>query len=189
MTLFGKLIAGLLIIGGAGGAAYYFTSQSEVEVGQNEMPIVENEVPIATTSTEGKKMAFSKFMQTDRGSYTCEVNQNYNGATTKGTVYLDNGMMRADFATSVAGQNLTSSVVLKDGYSYTWTSMSPTGFKVRVPTEEEVAGSNATATSDGRNGTIGFNTDQIGDYNCITASVDASRFTLPATVTFTEIKR
>ena len=136
------------------------------------------------------KMAFSQFMKTDKGSYVCEVNQRVGGVTSKGKVYLSKGNIRGDFATSAAGQNITSSMVMKDGYSYTWTSMSSTmGFKVKLPTEAEATTGASNQGSASAQASYAWNGDTIGDYSCEVAVVEDSRFALPATINFTEVTR
>lgn len=194
MTLFGKIIAGFLIIGGVGTAAYFMkdssSSPASLTASTSEQFALEEQVEEMVVSTgtptsSSKKMAFSQFMKTDKGSYVCEVNQNVGGISTKGKIYLSNGKVRGEFATNAAGQNIISSMVIKDGYSYTWTSMSSTmGFKVKLPSEVEV-NQNSSSTQ----GSYAWNADTIGDYSCEVIAVDESRFTVPVAITFTEVNR
>ena len=183
MTLFGKIIASVLIIGGVS-AAVYFIRPSDT-LSQEEVTVAEE--TSSTTPVNGKKMAFSQFMKSDTGSYMCEVNQYVGDAQTKGTVYLDNGKVRGEFTASVAGQNSSVTMIIRDGYTYTWSSLAATaGSKVKLPTEAEITtAQNATGTQ----GTYQASFDTIGDYSCVAQTVEESKFALPATVTFAEVAR
>ena len=174
MTLFGKTIVGiiLIIIGGVG---YYFYSTPKVE-------------PVTTTSNEevvpvqtGKKMAFSQLVA-QNGTYKCTVNQYVGDIESKGTVYMNKGLLRAEFATAVANQKIDTTMILRDGYTYTWTSLTPTlGFKSKTITETN------TSTTTTTSGTYSWNADQIGDYNCEDWTLDEAKFVVPSTVTFTTV--
>ncbi len=132
----------------------------------------------ASTTPAGKKMAFSEFIK-QGGSYKCTVTQTVATMTTNGTVYIDGSKIKADFAVSVAGQSINTTMIVRDGYTYTWTSNAPTkGFKTKVAasTGDSSAGPKGTYTWDG---------SQIGEYSCDPWVAQASVFELPATVTFT----
>lgn len=76
-------------------------------------------------------------------------------------------------------------MIVKDNFTYTWSPlMAGKGFKAKVV---EVVGGDAVVDT-GTSGTYSFNATQIGDYDCVDWTVDESKFTLPSTVTFTEIK-
>lgn len=191
MTVFGKIILGGLLLVVAGGIFYGVTSSVKNDV-LPEVAIVatttitESVIDIATTTASttpekptGKKMAFSEFMK-QGGSYKCTVTQTVATMTTNGIVFIDSGKVKADFAVSVAGQSINTSMIVRDGYTYTWTSTMPTkGFKTKI-----VATSGDSSASP--KGTITWDGSQIGDYSCEPWTADASVFTLPTTVTFTE---
>ena len=176
MTILGKTIVGLLIIGGVSGAVYYMSSSPKEEV----VTVAENSTTTPSVPAEGKKMAFSQFMKSNTGSYKCTVNQYVQNMETKGTVYINSGMIKGEFATTVAGQNITSNFIVRDGFSYTWSSAMPTmGFKVKVV--EPTTGATGSAEA---SGTYAFNGDQIGDYNCEDWQASDAMFTVPTSVTF-----
>lgn len=134
-----------------------------------------------TTEQSGKKMAFSEFLK-QGGSYKCTVNQSVAGTETVGTTYIKDGLMKGEYNTKVAGLDVTSYFIMRDGYSYSWSSMMPTtGFKVKVDQSTEASGSTETS------GSYSFNAEQIGDYSCEVWSADESVFTLPSSVTFKEV--
>lgn len=131
--------------------------------------------------TSGKKIPFSELVKKQDGAYKCTVNQYVANIETKGTAYINAGMIRGEFNTKLQNMNVDSTFVVRDGYSYTWSSMLPSmGFKAKVDTS---AGGNNTA---GPSGTYVFNAEQIGDYNCEAWTVDNSKFEIPASIKFTE---
>lgn len=190
MTIFGKIVMGTLLFAVVGGAFYgvtsYVNKDTEVtpsQVSTTTTPVIEVLVATTTASTtsgvpSGKKIAFSEFMKKS-GSYKCTVTQTVATMTTNGTVYLDEGKVKADFAVSVAGQSFNTSMIVRDGYSYTWTSNSPTkGFKTKIAGGTE---SNSTSSK----GTYTWDGSQIGEYSCDSWVAEASMFEVPKTVTFT----
>ncbi len=138
--------------------------------------------PQASAPTEsGKKMAFADFLK-QGGSYKCTVNQSIAGTDTVGTTYIDGGRIRGEYATQTAGMNIATNLIVRDGYSYTWTSMAPTaGFKAKVVENAAVNTGAAMSAS------YSWNAQQIGDYNCEAWSADEGKFTVPANVSFKEI--
>lgn len=139
-----------------------------------------------TMSTElpAKKMAFSQFMS-QGGSYECDVTQNLGGVESKGKIYLDNGKIRGDFTTKTASLDVTGSTIVRDGFSYTWSSMMPEGVKIPVESRNSTLGGGFVQTS---GGTYSWNADQIGDYECKPWTPDQSVFVVPTNVTFRELE-
>ncbi len=137
-----------------------------------------------TTGTpSGKKMAFSEFLK-QGGAYKCTVNQNIQDTETQGVTYIDGDIIRADYTIEVEGLTMTSSMIVRDGYTYSWSSMAPQmGFKSKIAEAEPTANDIDTGMSD----SYAWNADQIGDYNCDAWNPDKATFALPAGVTFTEM--
>lgn len=149
-----------------------------------------NKAPASVDNTElaggtqpvGKKIAFSELIA-QGGTYQCTVKQYVNETESTGTVFLHKDHVRAEFATAVQGMNINTTMIVRDGYTYTWTSTMPNkGFKSKAV---QVVGGDAVV---GTAGTYSFNSTQIGDYDCQDWTLDESKFTLPSTVTFTEVK-
>ncbi len=137
-----------------------------------------------TSEVEGKKMAFAEFLKQDKDAYECTVNQYIDEEmtqTTKGLVYVYNGNISGSFETDAMGMNITSSLIVRDGYSYTWSNMSPVGYKVAVVESTE------TNTSQEISGTYSWNAEQIGDYECELWEIDMTKFDLPQGISFQEI--
>ena len=163
------IVVGAVVVGGG-----YFAVTS------NKGAVSKTETVNTLAQPNGKKMAFSEFLKKGEAS-KCSVTQSVSGLDTKGTVYAYKGMMRGEFNTEAYGKTIQTDFVLRDGYTYTWTSATPSmGFKVKVAAPE---GTNVAPAS----GQIGFNAETIGDYDCEPWTVDESKFTLPPSVTFREV--
>ncbi|MEY4602345.1 MAG: hypothetical protein RL292_286 [Candidatus Parcubacteria bacterium] len=149
------------------------------------------ELPTATSTDNtpapsGKKITFSELLK-QGGSYRCTVNQYVQNIESKGVVFIDKDRIRGDFSTQTQGMNIDSSLVVKDGYTYTWSSaLGARGIKIKNSTPyggAQVKGQNTQMTS-----TYGFNGEQIGDYDCEAWAVDESKFIPPMSITFTELQ-
>jgi hypothetical protein len=188
MTLFAKVIIGLVLLGGIGGGAYYAIHSEEKmndqAVAQESTATTTADASTATAST-GKKMAFSEFIKSGN-AYTCTVHQNMMGTDTQGKVDVYNQMVRGEFTTQAQGQTITTNFLARDGYSYTWTSMMPKmGFKAKVNTQATAnTGTNTEVSCE-----YAFDANMVGDYNCTATTVDNAKFAVPTTIKFTEMSR
>jgi hypothetical protein len=181
-TISWVLVAGVLIVGGY----FAFNSKSEQESAFTNMANenkVEERTPTTPTAS-GKKIPFSELVKKQDGAYKCTVNQNMGGTDTQGTAYINQGMIRGEFNTKFQTMNIDSTFIVRDGFTYTWTSMLPnTGFKSKVSTDVSYVNPNASAS-----GSYDFNSELIGDYDCQPWTVDMSKFVIPTNITFTENK-
>lgn len=137
----------------------------------------------STPISSGKKIAFSELVK-QGGSYECTVKQMVSNIDSDGVVFVSRDRIRGEFSTLAQGMKIDTSMIVRDGYTYTWSSMMPgTGFKIK-------AEANTTANvNTSMSGSYGWNAEQIGDYYCKEWKVDESTFTLPGNVKFTEIKK
>lgn len=152
------------------------TNIASEQTGQNEQGNVVNE------NNSEKKMSFSTFLEQDKEPYECTVSQYIDEGmtqTTEGLIFLNNGNIRGDFETNVSGMNIKTSTIVKDGFVYTWTNMSPFGFKSKV-----VDGKKDLDTD--TSGTYSWNSEQIGEYDCRPWVPQDSKFELP-NMTFQEM--
>ncbi len=136
-----------------------------------------NTVPGAQGESNSKKMAFSEFLK-QGGSYTCTVNQDVGGVQTAGIVYIHKDKIKGMFESVIQGVKTNTFFVVRDGYTYTWSSAYPMGF--RAPLE---SGANTQGVS-APTGSFSWNASEIGDYNCAPWSPDESVFIVPANVQF-----
>ena len=169
-TLLMVLVAGVALIGG-----YFYFSGEKNETGENITP---GEV---TQQPSGKKMAFAQFLK-DGGAYKCTVNQYVGDTESKGTVYINQGLIRGTFETETQGMKIATDLLVRDGYTYTWSSAAPMGFKAPV-----VSGDGDTNQNAGTSGTYSWNAEQIGDYDCVAWTVDATTFAIPTGIQFMEM--
>ncbi len=96
---------------------------------------------------------------------------------------MSEGLIRGEYNTEAQGINIGTTMIVRDGYAYSWTSVAPNmGFKAKV-VENVEANPNA-----GASGAYSWNVDQIGDYECNDWTADPSKFAVPTGVNFQEIK-
>lgn len=169
-TLLTVLIVGVALVGG------YFYFSGERNSVEGDLVLRDD-----TQQPLGKKMAFTQFLK-DGGAYKCTVNQNINDTQSKGTIYVNNGLIRGTFETEAEGEKVATDLLVRDGYTYTWTSAAPMGFKAPV-----VSGDGDNNTDTNISGTYSWDTDQIGDYDCVAWSADAGTFAIPTGIQFMEM--
>lgn len=170
------IISIIVVIAVVTGGYFFFRTDAKKT---NEEKVENNSV--VQEQPAGKKMAFSQFVK-QGGAYKCDVKQSLSDMENSGTVYINGVNISGEYSTIAEGKNIQTSFIMKDGYSYTWSSSFPSmGFKVKIPAETE-GNTNANAQ-----GTYSWNADQIGDYNCEPWTVDQSKFTIPTTIKFNVI--
>lgn len=155
-------------------------------------PVVNSgEVATTTSTTEvasvplgnDKKMAFDVFLK-QGGAYQCTVYQSAANVDSIGTVFLDNGKVSGKYNTTYQGVSYESNLIVRDGYLYTWspTMLSGKGFKFAVV-------ENTGDTGAENWGTHSWDASQIGDYDCKAWTPDESKFVVPTSITFSEVKK
>lgn len=165
------VVVAVIAVGG------YFVFQStgkNAEVAEETSEVAEED---SSSSETGKKTAFADFMR-DGGSYKCTVTQRMSGTDSYGVVYIDNDMLRGEFSTMVEGKKYDTNLLLLDGYTYSWSSMTPgKGIKVKNETSGTLTEPSAAYR---------FNAEAIGDYDCDAWTATTETFILPNTITFEE---
>jgi len=173
-----KIFFVVILVLGLGGY-FLINSKKGSEVVQDDVSTVGINETIPDTSA--KKMAFAEFVK-QGGSYQCTISQYVSDTDTKGVVYLDGGMIRGEYNTVAQGMSIDSTLIVRDGYTYSWTSMVPSvGFKAKTATDNKTDGELEAA------GSYSFNAEQIGDYDCQAWSSDPTKFIIPANITFQEV--
>lgn len=194
MTLFGKFVFTVLGIVLAFGLFYGITAyvKRDTVTPVAPSPVVTEEAQNATTSvaTSTDNASSTETVDTTKppfyqllakaGSRKCSVSQMMGTITSNGTVYMDNGTVRAEFSTSVMNTTVNSTMIAKDGYMYSWTDKGTTGTKTKMPTLDRDG--NATSTK----GVKTWDGSQVKDYTCAPWTVDEAIFEIPKSVTFTE---
>lgn len=110
------------------------------------------------------------------GSWTCSVSSTAGGVASNGTTYAANGMVRSDFTSEIPQVgSIESHMIVRDGLAYTWTSMMNQGFKFPISEGDGEAEVSAEVAAP---------VHQDYDFSCSPWVADASRFALPAGITF-----
>ncbi len=170
----GLWIAVLVILIGVGFVAFNKKGDTDDVAGSIDQE--KNEA--AQPEPSGKKMAFKDFLVNDRGSYQCTVHESMTDVENTGTVYIADGKVRGEFETVAEGKPVKTSLLVKDGYQYVWSSSMKTGIKINTD-----ATTQSKAQSDG---VYSWDSARIGDYDCKAWTTDPTTFDLPAGMTFTD---
>jgi len=178
MTNMAKMIVGVLVAVVILGGGYFVLRDTNVE---NQTANVEGALQNENANVEGeKKMAFLDFVK-QGGSYMCEVHQDVKGVDNVGTVYLADGKVSGIFHTNAGDTPVDAMFIIRDGMTYMWSSAMPkVGFKSKVDLSA-VSADASTAPS------YTWNAGAVRDYNCTPWTADEAKFTVPTTITFTEI--
>ena len=98
----------------------------------------------------------------------------------EGTVYLNNGLMRADISVAASGSSaITSHMVVEKSYSYIWQDGQTQGVKIAFDSQAQ--------TRDPQPGTVDPNTGV--NYVCEPWTVDSSLFARPDKMIFTDLSK
>lgn len=172
-------LAGVVVLGGI----FYWTANNKTSDSKESSSNVNDMV-----SQDQRKMAFADFVEANRdGSYKCSVDQYIDGGfeqKTTGTAYVHNGMIRGDYNTVAQSMSIDSSVIVRDGFVYSWTSISPFGTKVEIKNEASMESDNSAG---GTQGSYSWNSEAIGEYQCDPWALDQTVFEIPASVQFRQI--
>lgn len=174
-----KIFFIVLVILGLGGLIYANTRNTLVPQGAEEQPVTQEPV---TVKSEGKKMSFASFIEQGDGSYKCSVSQYLSDMDNKGTVYIDSGRIKGSFSTIAEGKTIDTSFVIRDGYSYAWSSAAP-NFGVKSPVKKPMSEGSSADMS----GSYSWNAEQIGEYDCQPWAPDDAMFVVPSNIKFTAL--
>jgi len=108
---------------------------------------------------------------------TCTIKYPAGEQMGEGTVYVSDKNLRGDFTMTFEEKTIDSHMIQDETYMYSWSSLSPQGVKMKITELEKVQASPTAEYID---------LDQEIDINCSPWSVDSSKFTSPADVTFVE---
>ncbi len=162
------------------GVGVFVVSTNKKNNFETEQPQLENS---PNEDISGKKMSFATFLEQDKEPYECTVSQYIDEGmtqTTEGRVFLHAGRVRGEFETKVASVTIQTSMIVRDGFVYTWTNVSPIGFKSKVLEGEK------TNIDQDQSGTYTWNAEQIGEYDCQPWLPQDSQFEIP-NIVFQEV--
>jgi hypothetical protein len=164
------ILLGLVLV--AGGGYYLYTQNAAMPQEGAQQETVFETSPSADGSTSfGELIARS-------GSWECDISMSAGGVASEGTVYIANGNIRGDFESMVEGQVFGSHMIQTGGFVYTWTDMTPQGFRSPVAAASQ---GEASASSQG------FDPEAGVEYDCRSWSADQSRFAIPDGITFADL--
>lgn len=135
-------------------------------------------LPVTPSTTSPKsKIPFGEFIKRG-GTYVCTFNGAMSATTTaKGTVYTNGGNIRGDVTVANRTESGTASFIVKDGYVYYWNSAMPAGQGIKL--KYDIASYRAGDFDQ---------FDQAGNYECKPWTPESSKFNLPASIKFQEVK-
>lgn len=177
-----KSIIAIIILVLVSPLVYFFVTKQTPAPLQEQTQ--EEQVVQESEEVSSKKFSMSEMIARG-GAHQCDVEQKIDSvyvASSKGKVYMADGKVRGDFDTQVQGITMKNSLIVRDGYTYTWSSLSKDGYKIK-----ENSGAVDTSGPAGTAGQFNFNDEAIGAYECTTWAKDESKFTLPAGITFKEV--
>ncbi|MBP9855862.1 MAG: hypothetical protein KBC48_00935 [Candidatus Pacebacteria bacterium] len=162
----GSIVAIILVLGG--GYYYWQNTQGEVTFDPNKPYAISGEVGGGTSNSSSlTDLIASKKAQ------KCTVKHEVAGIESNGTVYVAGGKLRGDFV-STGGASANTHVIVDGDNVYTW--IDGMGMGVKVATDSAAGASAQQAVS----------MNQKLNYDCTNWSVDASVFTRPSGITFSE---
>lgn len=161
------LVALVVVVGGG---VWFFSSKKDMQDGSAEAHRSSQDA-VRGEGTFAELMART-------GSWKCDVAVAIEEAPSQGEVYISDGKIHADFTAQIeamGGQSVRTQMIQTDGYVYTWSDMTPQGFKMPIP-----EGGEADAPQ-------GVSYDSRVSYDCAPWTLDMSLFIPPSNVTFMEI--
>lgn len=163
------VVAVLVLLGGG----YYVYSSQKGSAGTG------------SNTSGGKQNAVSslKDLIAKNIAQSCTYDSTEGGVENKGTMYMAGGKVRGDFESKMADGKTTKSHMIVDGNtSYIWSDDSNMGFKSTFDNKATAAPGVKDSGTPAETGSFDANAGM--DYKCSPWSADASKFALPANVTF-----
>lgn len=159
------LIALVVVVGGG---VWFFSTKDA------------NGLPTGGASASAQGVGTFKDFVARGGNWSCTVSVNNPEAPTTGTVYLSGEQMRGDFVSTpvaLGGQQIASYMIRTDGMFYTWTNLTAQGVKVAAQTTEGASPADQV-----------INMSAEVQYDCQPWVADATKFAIPAEITFMDVQ-
>lgn len=164
------LVVAVVVIGGG---AWYFSSHQSGTMGTPGMEASQGGV----TQPENGTLAFKDLLLMG-GSRECTVTVNTPQAPSSGTLYISGQNVRSDIVAKASGMTITAHMIKNGDYIYSWTDMINQGVKVNVAAEAQGSTSTSSHSS--------YDPNVQVSYDCKAWIADASKFTVPSNITFTD---
>lgn len=137
-------------------------------------------VPTATTPIKNGTPTF-KSLLTQKGNYQCDFEQVSDTGVSHNVIYISGGKLRAEFRSTMKGQEGSNLSVYDGRYLYTWREGTTVGTKSLITSLGQLP---TAIPKDLTSGTIyGDNYNSVG-WQCHTWLVDKTLLTPPSYVTF-----
>jgi hypothetical protein len=130
---------------------------------------------IVADDTPGTPLQSLQELLSSGQTQECSFND---GTGNEGVVYVGNNKLRGDFTSLADNQKVNSHMIVDGKMAYVWTEGQGTGVKVTFDPEQ-------IQVPEGQEGTLDIG--QENSYNCKAWTVNPSLYTLPASVTFTDM--
>lgn len=159
-----------------GGGAYWMMKKGAAPAAPQQTTPVTQTTPTQPTQT-APAMQTLKDLLTAGTAQKCTY-QDTAAGNVSGTTYVSAGKVRADFTTT-AGKTTISGHMISDGKtSWIWMDGQLTGFKMAF---------DQTSTPSAGSAPQGVDVNKAMNYSCSVWTADATMFTPPATVNFTDL--
>ncbi len=176
------LLVGIVVLGG--GYFVYSKKMAPQDAPLSDSQKMESEGAVGAESAEtsGKRTLAS--IMAGGGSHVCTFSSEDPNAKNSGTVYVSGDEIRGDFTSTVeaAGMTMKSYMLQTGDMVYTWSDMTPQGFK--TPSAQP-SGDTAQPMSD----QMSFDAGVEMSYDCKPWARDAAKFAVPTTVSFVEMPK
>jgi hypothetical protein len=163
------------------GAGVFYLLGSHSTSSQSQQAAAPQSQPMQTTQKKSLLDFFSM-----AGSQKCTFSNSTNNSS--GTVYVSGGKMRGDFQSSDNGKTNASHMINDGTYVYIWTDGQTSGYKLSLAAvKQEQAQVSATPNNPStKTPQQSVNMKQQANYSCGPWSSDATMFTVPTNITFTD---
>lgn len=168
-----KLLAiavGVILILGAGGL-FLYSQGSKPQTTENN----------TTTATDNENTGMSLMdLVTSGQSQRCTFATTNEQGTSNGTVYVSGSNVRSDITTNLNDKESEISMIRNGDDNYIWGTDMEEGIKMTISLEELSANTQVKQYSS-------FNPDEKVDFDCAPWTVDATLFTPPSDIKFTDM--
>lgn len=169
-------IFALLLI--AGGAFWFMTKKAPVNQTATTNSESSSEMTKVVPTTAPAKSLRS--LLTAGIAQKCTFTSGTEGDSNSGTMYISNGKIRGEYSTKVEGETQNLSMIVDGNTTYLWGGETETGYKMTIdPSTTVKPGEKPRELSF-------VDPDQDLNYNCTPWIVDATQFTLPANIKFSD---
>ena len=183
MTKSTKIIIGVLVLI-IFLSVLFFVKNNNDDTGEISTENESSEIEVRPTAVTGKGSLDELLKRNE--NLECLIIYKDNPASSEmieGTYYTSNGKMRGDFISMHNGQEILSSMIIKDNTFYSWSVIDGQKFGMKASVDQLEASSSNSAKPRADNGPVAL--DQAVDYDCKPWNkVDGSVFELPSDVIF-----